>query len=76
MKLKEVVVNPLIETDRISDVERIIAVLKENGYKILDAQAYLCWKTYSDDHANSWLPLPKDNKNLLNIVMRYCEVKQ
>jgi len=76
MKLKEVVVSPLIEMDTINDVERIVATLKEQGYKILDAQAYLCWKTYSDDHAANWLTLPKEDKKLFNIIMRYCEVKQ
>lgn len=75
MKAKELVVNSVIDENKEGDVERIVKVAEKNHYKIPKAEAYLCWKIYSDDHANTWHPLPKDDKVLINIILRYCEVK-
>lgn len=76
MKTKELIVNLTIDEDKNSDIERIVAIVEKNHYKILKTEAYLCWKIYSDDHANTWYPLPRDDKVLFNIIVRYCEVKQ
>ena len=43
----------------LDDVIRIVDVCTNSGFIIAPSVAQAIWKTYSDESAAGWLPLPK-----------------
>lgn len=53
-----------------TDIERIVSVLKSNGYEVTPEIAYRLWKRYSASYAAGFLALPDDDKILLELVVK------
>lgn len=51
------------------DVDRIVRVMKENGYSITDEDAYKIWIDYSERVEATWLILPDSDEDLKNIIL-------
>lgn len=64
---------------RITDAERIVKVLRENGISLSLNDAIMAWETYSDVLCAKpftlvqWLFLPEDDDTLFRVVMDYIQ---
>jgi hypothetical protein len=57
-----------------NDINRIVKVLGDNGYKIDRSAAKRAWKAFSESLSVVWATLPKNDVYLLQDVLRFSDV--
>jgi len=58
---------------RSEDIERLKAVLEENGFTAAENDIFLAWSRHSEGMSAVWLGLPQDDDVLLAIMLREFE---
>ena len=55
------------------DVDRIVSVCESKGYNIEPQLAQDVWQKHSDSMCAGWLGLDKEDDELFDNIMSYCE---
>lgn len=73
MKIKEYIKaikkDSLYKCEFPEDVERIVKVMKTIDIDIIPQEAELMWSLYSEKYFAQWLVLPKEDKEIMQIII-------
>lgn len=66
--MKKIVLKLDRDFDYPEDVERIVKVLADRGYKCSPGDAAILWDRYSDSMAAGWMMLPQDDEDVFGCI--------
>lgn len=56
-----------------NDIDRIVKIFADRGYKISSEDAVRSWEEYSDSYAAGWLTLHETDEEIFNNCFEYFE---
>lgn len=74
--MKQLIYKPTAQKDIYpQDTDRIMSVLRKNGYSVSRKDVVLTWRDHSDQYCAEWLELPNDDNELMKIILHNMEIK-
>ena len=59
----------------VTDVRRILNVMKDKGSQITPKEANKLWNMYSDNQDEVWIVLPANDDEIFEIIIKYAKIK-
>ena len=59
----------------VTDVRRIVNVMKDKGIEITPKEANKLWNMYSDNQDEVWIVLPANDDEIFEIIIKYAKIK-
>lgn len=59
----------------VTDVRRIVNVMKDKGIEITPKEANKLWNMYSDNQDEEWIVLPANDDEIFEIIIKYAKIK-
>ena len=71
--MKDLIINNHVEYRYPEDVERIVKILAERGYRATNHQANQVWDMYSESMCAGWMILPENDEEVFDCIRLYIE---
>lgn len=72
--MRKIVIELSFDHDFMSDVDRIVNVLKDRGIDCSRHDAAWMWDQYSDSMAAGWMMLPDDDEHVYGCISYYVNL--
>ena len=59
----------------VTDVRRIVNVMKDKGIEITPKEANKLWNMYSDNQDEVWIVFPAIDDEIFEIIIKYAKIK-
>ncbi len=59
----------------VTDIRRIVNVMKDKGVEITPKEANKLWNMYSDNQDEGWIVLPANDDEIFEIIIKYAKIK-